>query len=189
MKLRDKLNRLAIAGTLGLAGLVNSGCGEIIAGALIADSMDQQTKEMARARRQAQQPQLPYAFSCNYYQDFNGDGFATPDEFVGMKNRFSTDEKITLVLNNGIPTEHIVSWDIFDKNQNKVQTFSVKKLSSEYGRFAFDLNKQNELSPGNYVALWKVNDKPVATYQFEICEKPAPTVQLSVKTSQTQPAN
>lgn len=39
-------------------------------------------------------------FACNYWKDFNGNGVAEPEEFVGVKNRFNEDEKINVIAYN-----------------------------------------------------------------------------------------
>ena len=88
--------------------------------------------------------------SCNFYKDFNKDGFCDfPDEFVGIKTNFGTNEKITIAMTSPVI---VTGWKlkIWDGNGDTISDYSSQKACGGVRHVWVP----NRLAPGNYSAAF-----------------------------------
>lgn len=85
-------------------------------------------------------------FAANYWKDFNNDGLAEPNEFVGVKDRFYDTEKIILVLYNeaGQGVEREIRWEIYDPQGNLY--VNTKDITTSYGVRTIGIDYDNKNS-------------------------------------------
>ena len=118
--------------------------------------------------------------SCNYVRDFDGDGVIEfPEEFVGLKDRFSRDEKVSVWLFLDDLTRDLV-YELLDNNGNIVESSNMEgqdftELNSITGIYndsslMGDLPKGqiNFLESGDYRATWYSNGKFIAHWDFSV---------------------
>ncbi len=103
--------------------------------------------------------------TCNYFADFNGDGALTiPDEFVGIKVRFSTREQILVnISSRKEATDSLFDLRVLDSFGNDVKPsedieperkrLRSGKIGRGYG--AGRVYRPGGLEPGNYTAVFK----------------------------------
>ena len=124
--------------------------------------------------------------SCNYIKDFNGDGtICYPNEYVGIKNTFSSNERITISLRSNKVFNSLRA-EILNSNGKRVDESGVLKdvygLSVSYNLNEDELVKIREQRPdgkipddavltlvqGNYRIIWYSNNNLVAMKDFEV---------------------
>ncbi len=98
-------------------------------------------------------------FTCNYWKDMNNDNMIQREvEFVGFKDSFSTDEKITFVgcIRNRSGSD--IFFELYNQNNEVVGTNRVRTETDIWYTAGF-VYEPNTLSPGNYVGIWSTKDK------------------------------
>lgn len=128
--------------------------------------------------------------SCNYTKDFNRNNkIDYPEEFVGIKNEFSTEELIEVrlfVIASAMDRETFpeITYQLLNNRGELLENFSHMNMYSSgglYGQKEEDIKKEysdgkmlkgiNKLSPGNYRAVWYSEGKFVAMHDFRVCER------------------
>ena len=110
--------------------------------------------------------------SCNYIEDFNKSKRTEyPDDFAGIKDSFSLNEKVTVYFGSDRTLDNI-EYKVLNTNGEVIKTnkgrncasctliFNDKKVDSESMR----------IDSGSYKVLWYLNDQLIATSDF-IVEK------------------
>ena len=132
-------------------------------------------KEIVYVEREKEPELNRYFFACNYWKDFNGDGAANyPDEYVGIKNKFGDDEKISLVSHDekGKKGQRL-RMEIYNSS-GEIIIDHLKRLRDNGSMVTvadyFDMTNwliQNG-GYGNFKAVWYLDDKYAGSTEFEI---------------------
>lgn len=129
--------------------------------------------ENSKKQEEIEKKSLGKYFACNYWKDFNQDGGANyPEEYVGIKEKFREDEKITLVSYNVKGK----SWkeEVYDPKGKKIfeDKMEINPNEGIVLRTSDDFDMTTWLVQrggyGNYKAVWSVDDKYVGSTEFEI---------------------
>lgn len=85
------------------------------------------------------------AFAANYWRDFDNDGLADPNEFVGVKDKFYDTEDILLVLYGEQGAEREIRYEIYDPKGRlyvgqEGDTSTTGKTTTAMGATAVGLN-------------------------------------------------
>lgn len=129
---------------------------------------------------------LGVTLAANGVKDFNGDGFWDFDEFIGVKTRFSADEKVTLVLYNpkkkGLSKKNI-TWELYYLPTGEKIGESLwdgRSHSGISGEF-YPGGKNGRY--GEYLSVFRSGEK-IAKFQFTITP---PKSSQSPQTDQDNP--
>lgn len=117
------------------------------------------------------------AHPCNYYEDFNNDGKYDPREFIGIKDKFKSDEKIMLVSYHNLSKKGD-KWirRLLNKNGEEIHKDEwIQPHDKAMTTFGGDHNTTKWLVEnggfGNFVAVYYLNDNYVGSVEFEIIQK------------------
>ena len=103
---------------------------------------------------------LVTALSCNYCKDFDNNGILDfPDDFIGIKDRFRLNNKVTLAITSENETN--IEINLYDLNGNL-----VKKTTKDSARFAAE--EFEKLNAGDYTAVFYVNGNFVGRRDFVV---------------------
>ncbi|MBI2631938.1 hypothetical protein HYW75_02965 [Candidatus Pacearchaeota archaeon] len=113
----------------------------------------------------------------NYISDLNNNNkYELPDEAVGIKERFSTKEKMTIQIGASKKIPDLI-YKLTNRNGEILDTVSSKEggYDSVYGLLRVYNDKEFStginLTPGNYVALWYSGDEFLGKLEFEVYEE------------------
>ncbi len=178
---------LAKLGLAGLLGLGLSGCvtptatgkrnidffGRIITRTVIEESVKKElgNKDYQKQNRNNQQMYTRHFFACNDYGDFNNDGVLSyPNEFLGIKNIFKNNEKITLVSYDPISKKgtklYMKFFDLKGKEFAE-KNFGIYPKKSCVYHFTLNASK-SEVKPGDFKAVWYLDDYWAGSTKFKI---------------------
>lgn len=109
-----------------------------------------------------------YFITCNYFEDLDGRGLDYPEDYAGIKKRFTTKEKVTYVMmpiecKKGDKVKFILKDNRGDIIANEV--YEAKKDEILFGRFVF---KPGKLPEGTNKGIWYQNDKFVGFSEVEV---------------------
>ena len=114
----------------------------------------------------------------NYAMDLDNNGFVHyPDEYKGIKDYFTAEEKITVSLGsqNLIPD---LSFKLINQSGDITDSFSIKDrgVNESYGinmvyNSGSDADGNGTLASGDYHALWYSGGELLAQWQFSVKEK------------------
>ena len=115
--------------------------------------------------------------SYNYISDFNKNGiYDFPEEHIGLKDKFSRNEKITVHIGspNLIPN---ISYKLLNRNGEIVDKYDIKEDGhKEVLGIIRDYNHANSnsritLTLGNYAAFWYSGDEFLGKLEFEVYDE------------------
>ena len=112
-----------------------------------------------------------YFFACNYFKDFDRDGFWDyPDEYVGIKNKFRDDEKILLVSRIQDKKGQLFKREIYNpsgeligEHESIVKSNRVVKTRGKIMNWLIERGGY-----GNYKSVSYINDRYIGSTEFEI---------------------
>jgi len=119
-------------------------------------------------------------FTCNYWKDFNNNGFFNPEEYVGIKNKFRENEKVGLIVR--LPMSRIekkyLNLKIFGPKGELVYYNSSRvsnKLSNNIVFYYGDkVNLLDDILDeggfGAYKAVAYLDGKFICSHEFEVIE-------------------
>ncbi len=115
-------------------------------------------------------------FAANYWRDFDNNGLADPNEYIGIKNRFLDTESMILVLYKQ-ETESRVMWEVYGPKGDKIfeDALNISNGAISVGgglnpdQTNFDLTNWllERGGYGSYVIVWR-SMGIVETNEFEI---------------------
>ncbi|MEK6899353.1 MAG: hypothetical protein AABW79_04630 [Nanoarchaeota archaeon] len=185
----SKFSRSAKVGISGLllGGAVSlQGCGEIIAGLLISEAINGQTRALNQnAAQMANTPQgnVPASnynqnypvgvpsqasFVCNSVSDENRNNLFDKWEISGEKNSFSAHENVNLGLNvSGRQGQNLIV-RIFDVSTfNNVDSTRIGSVITNPSAFVYTL-ESGKLGKGKYKAEWYADNREICSSVFSI---------------------
>jgi len=125
---------------------------------------------------QAKADELPDYFICNYWYDSNDDGYLDDDEYVGIKDAFSTvtDSLITFVGYFYDQKGKEIGLKLYQPNET---VYSDRTAEAEYDplhiqRWWYNVKNLANADTGRWIAKWYLEDVIQATKTFMI-SKPA----------------
>ncbi len=112
------------------------------------------------------------SFVCNYTKDFNNDGAYDSDEYVGIKNTFKKDEKITSILATHKNLEgKMVAKELIDSNG---RTIEVKRESINpkfsVGCAIDFIIQPGDLPIGKYTISYSADKEYLGKVEFNITD-------------------
>ena len=117
--------------------------------------------------------------TCNFTEDFDRDGFQMyPEEFVGIKDTFSTDEQIRVSLGTSKRMENL-NYKLLDSDGKIVDLWDMQEdgVNFCYGAHRlYNGSKINTLDhmiipSGKYLALWYTENELVGRIEFAVNAK------------------
>jgi len=120
-----------------------------------------------------------YFLACNYIKDFDKDGYIEyPDEYVGIKNRFRDNERISLVSYDE-KTKKGQLWEMElyspsgeDISNGLIELVAAQDRSGMCFSDNENFNVMNWLIQtsgyGNYRSVWRIDGNYVGSTEFEI---------------------
>lgn len=117
--------------------------------------------------------------TCNYFEDFNGDNWHNfPEEFVGIKDKFYTDEQITTYFSTGklLKNEDVdikllnnSSKEVESKRDSEFEKTHASDSSEGYG--FFQTYSPGELNPGIYTSTFSYKGEFLGKLEIEVLER------------------
>jgi len=128
-----------------------------------------------QARNNAQEQKVRF-FACNYWKDFDKNGYSDyPEEYVGIKNKFRDNEKIILVSHDERNLKGCKwSMEIYAPNgktihkAERILTYSVGECARTGADFDMTGWLIQEGGYGNFKAVWYIDGNYDGSTEFEI---------------------
>ncbi len=127
-----------------------------------------------RKKIQEKEEKNRYFFTCNYWKDFDQDGFWDyPDEYVGIKNKFRDDEKILLVSRIQDKKGQLFKKEIYNPSGELIRKDeSIVESNRGVKTTGYNWDLMNWLVEnggyGSYKAVWYLDYKSTSSSEFEI---------------------
>ena len=136
----------------------------------------------------------PEFFACNFWKDYDADGRKDyPQEFMGIKNKFSSNEQINLVSHGaGLAGEKLglkildASKKIVYENEFRVNYDHRNILTSEQNLMEILTNHENY---GKFKAVWYMKNQEKGSCEFEIEFKPKKEYWMDAESNNSREEN